>query len=299
MTIEKPTKEKIPSGEQSKSLIRIPHDGAETIEQHLERADIFVRTSNGGKNSKYTENEDGAAVIPGETPAVIVVDGVGSCKTGSFPAKFITENFEMLFNAGNKLADKAMKKIANEVFWLNVKRDRNKERKTGATAVIAAIHEKRHVEFSWIGDCKALTVRAGHALPEGTTRMHNVAAAATGDTWEYMFRPNKNIILRLIGNNPHTEMSQTETIEFQGEAGDTIIVASDGLWDVVSDYEIADMSSRYRGKELHDNLFDLALSRQNAEDMPFDVEVEQNLKIPLTVSENQADNITIAVIELK
>ncbi|MBU0545948.1 hypothetical protein KKA13_01705 [Patescibacteria group bacterium] len=174
-------------------------------------------------------------------------------------------------------------------------------------AVSVEIKKDGKVKLGWSGDSKAITLRDGEKLKEGATIMQNVAAKfVAGDAIEpedYFNSPYNNQITGALGLASTKGTDKPEIKEFQGQNGDRIILASDGVWDMVSEEEVQALSEQYTApQKLQEKIFQLALERNNAQ-QPFVIKTENKDGIMASVNMNakfgRGDNITVQVVELR
>lgn len=259
-------------------------------------ASISSSTTYGGPASKYkTINEDSYFYGVSQSLQLFsgVVDGAGGSKHGYL---------------GGKTANTSLSEVLHH--WSNVERafedaDRQVLRHAEggyATGVAITMDQTGFVTLAAKGDARALTLRNNEILQEGTTRIQSLVARKieNGELPPHSIHTakGKNIIYSVIGNKA---MPLYRT-EFQAQRGDQIVLASDGLWDIVSDYEIQCLGSKLRGLQLQSSLFMLAYERNNSES-GFDLEFTLNQfhSIQPFLLENgkcRGDNITIQVIEV-
>lgn len=261
-------------------------------------AKVFGISDFGGKGSKYNKvNEDsmfaGEVVDSDGCTVVGVIDGAGGSTMGRLASEIVNkELYQRLVRDGNNNPDlvTAMLETSEVV---------KKDSKGGyACAVMARINPDSKIELAWSGDSKAMTIRGGKKLDIGTTRMQNIAV-------EDLLKEGRDLsgfynheyghgITGVLG----ADSKKPEFLQFQGENEDQIIMASDGLWDVVSEHEVVELSKKYKGEQLRQQLFNLAFERNNSK-KDFTIEYDPNKKIPMRPKFGSGDNITIQVAEIK
>ncbi|HAT03357.1 MAG TPA: hypothetical protein DCS29_01080 [Candidatus Magasanikbacteria bacterium] len=329
-----------------------------------EQAVVDGRSHYGGPFSKYTEynrdaankkirtpenfietkNEDSILTVVGPDGALVtgVIDGAGGMGNGRQASRLVNEAVVGMIRAGETDLREAMidghARIENELSNGNT------------AAVIARIDRDRKVQLAYIGDSKAMTVRGGKKLEEGTTKMHNFAVEVvaqmrenpdlldlskedTQDHWARIFymghrravgddeelraffetiregyetgqifnSPIDHIISRSLGHGTADIHEQgPEQIEFQGQDGDIIVLGSDGLWDIVSEYEVEKWTAEEGGdaRKVQERLWKETFARGNA-DGPFDIEYApgQFMKKKKWKA-GSADNLSIEVVKI-
>jgi serine/threonine protein phosphatase PrpC len=221
-----------------------PHNDHTHIMTYANLATVTSTTTYGGPGSKYrTINEDSFffGINVNKSLIVGVVDGAGGSCFGYLAGKLANEALATkLYEGKNVIAAFA---AADEHVILNGKGGY-------ATGVAVEIDENRFVQIAAKGDTRAMTVRDGALVREGTTIIQSDVAKKIeqGILPPHAIHTAKgrNIIYSIIGNH---NMPLTSSA-FQAESGDQLVLASDGLWDVISDFEITQMAKKYCGHEL-------------------------------------------------
>ncbi len=166
-----------------------------------------------------------------------------------------------------------LKAVSGEADW--DKQDAKAREEGFACAVAVRVEPSGLATIGWAGDSKIMTVRNGKKLEEGTSQMQNYAVLDIECRFippqGYYTNAENNILTCMLGSRcfpvervlrrPSAEeilaRGGTESAEeryevphfarFQGRNGDQIVLASDGLWDVASGYEVAELAKKYRG----------------------------------------------------
>jgi len=260
------------------------------------QATVYSKTTFGGPASKYQDiNEDSYFFGINNNASVItgVIDGSGGSECGYLGGKIANQSLsqEMLVGKSLKKAFEA----ADANVLLNGKGGY-------AAGVVVEIDPSFTINIGSKGDAKALTIRNGKILASGTTKIQSLVAQRieAGELPSHAIHTHdkKHVIYSLIGD---VRLPLFVT-SFQGQPADTMILGSDGLWDVVSDYEIQHLTTLYQGKVLQDTIYSLAYQRNNAK-KPFIIHFGANEKhlIPPRFpmgTKCKGDNITVQVVEL-
>lgn len=260
------------------------------------QAQLITTTTYGGPGSKYKNiNEDSYFFgINKEFHFIAgVIDGSGGSKYGYLGGKLANEALAYQLHKGIGI-DRSFETADEYVVT---------QGKGGyATGVAVEIDENLKVQMGSKGDSRALTIRDGHLLKEGTTRIQSIVARKIeqGKLPAHAIHTasKKNVIYSIIGNRCLPLCQR----EFQGQADDMIILGSDGLWDVVSDYEALEMAKLLNGHQLQTALYLLAFQRNNSRS-EFQLEFnagQSHLIRPLFANGGKCrgDNITVQVIQL-
>lgn len=281
----------------------------EQQEFHLETTlgTVDGRTDYGGKGSKYYKEKDGKieaenqdslfAVADEDSLTVGVVDGVGGGGKGHLAGQLINE-------ALSKVVEKTSNKRGLGVIKEAFSQAQEKVVESGyageaaAAAALVKIENSGHAQLGWQGDSKVMTVRAGRKLADGTTTMQNFAAKQVEEgqveSKEFYNHPYNNVVMGAIGSTSEQD-SPPEYKTFKVKNGDQIVLASDGLWDIVSEYEVEQLAQKFSGQRLQQALYNLAYERGNAN--KFIIQHDENVQVP--VSQRKGDNIAIAVVEVE
>ncbi len=185
-------------------------------------------------------NEDRcrAVPIPGWGGIFAVFDGAGGMVEASMHADLA---LEVLIHHLRALPDetrftgaalRAAVQAADEAL-----RDHNARHLTpssGGTLALAMI--RGHVAWiAWVGDCRIWRWSGGRlaALTREHLLVHQLLAAGRITPEEVATNPYRSIVLRALVGSPG-EQSRPDTARVELSPGDTLILATDGLWQPVS-----------------------------------------------------------------
>ncbi len=290
-------------------------DGAFVIETGV--AFVSARSSDGGKESKYQGvNYDRAfgfrtVFEGGETALFGVLDGMADGIKTTNGVEDAVELFSKNFRAGYSLEESAElvnSDLAEKRSFLN-----------GSTGVLMQLggwdnDENKIVDplkatVVYAGDAKMLTIRDKEKLEGGTTKFQSLAQKDIDEgkilEKDLYNHPNLNVVLNSFGGGK-SELGGMGELSFDAKKGDKMIMASDGFWDVVSEYEAIELSKKYAGQALQDKLFQLAINRQGANDI-INIQHEQGVFIEKDMKHivnnrggvlKRADNVTVTVVEI-
>lgn len=199
--------------------------------------------SDPGRDPEKQINEDAVLVI--EAPfgvALAVCDGMGGHASGERASRAAVERVsEVLKNdAGEPLTQKlavALERAHADVYALGG--ELPIDQRPGSTAVVLAL-AGREAFVAHVGDSRAYRVRARKT--ERLTRDHSVVeallAAGAINAAQAETHPDANRITRALGIAPEIEPEVGPPLLV--EVGDTFILCTDGLSDLVSDAEIGE-----------------------------------------------------------
>ncbi len=263
------------------------------VERHIGKTllgRVDASTSIGGPRSKYEVNEDGFVIHANERElGVIVCDGAGGSGEGALATKIASETFQESMHEGDDLMD------AFDAISENVLRDGN-----GGYLAACALHALKRpdgvirVNVANSGDTKILTIRDGKRLDAGTTTLQNFGQSSVKagliEPWKYYTYKLQNQLTGSLGAGKTPEPPEFRAFDHQ--KGDQSLLAGDGLWDLMSEYEILQLAQKYRGRELQEKIFQTVFDRSNAG--TFDIQHSPDHTVRKT--QNKGDNITVVLI---
>lgn len=175
----------------------------------------------------------------------IVADGMGGHKAGDYASRYTIERVvaSVSRNTGEEPIA-IMKEAINKANELLVAESREDESKSGmgTTLVIGTIIGNK-LFVANIGDSRLYVVGQNmrqitrdHSLVDEMVRLGEINAD------EARVHPDKNIITRAVGTSDHVE---ADFFEVEITAGDTILLCTDGLTNMVRDDDILDIIKKY------------------------------------------------------
>ncbi len=272
-----------------------PYEG-QIFELNTKLARLSATTTYGGSGSKYQSINEASFFYGHSDQGTLfcgVVDGCGGSRSGYLGSRIATETLATQLissplSSSLFMADKNVNQYAQGGY---------------ATGVALVMTPEKKITLSSKGDCRALTIRQQEILRQGSTEPHNPVydAIQRGELPPQAMHTakNRNVVSSIIGD---VELPVYES-QFAGEAGDQIIIASDGLWDIVTEYEVLQLAQKLKGENLQRSLYHLALGR-NSSAYPYMIKFapHQDIVMPAMIQSNghkRGDNITIQVIEIK
>jgi len=289
--------------------------------------EIVICTDIGGSRSRYKVNEDNYFVLAQENLVGIgVLDGAGGSKNGllasqiataglsvSIPESPLAELFEKISElVGLYAHDGYIHDVDEEVI-----NTINGGYTAGVVALIRNFGGEKVVEIGASGDSKVLTLRRGsqgfYKAPEGTSAFQNMAQFEIDQgiypAADIYIHPKLNILIGALGLRGESYLSPTFStfIACPGD-GTRIILGSDGIFDVISEYELIQMANNFSNiSDFHRAAFNLAILRHSDTD-EFMIQHSKSYDIPKRVSSyeksgyvyvrNGGDNITLAAMDL-
>jgi PPM family protein phosphatase len=221
-------------------------------------------------------NEDALLVGEGEDETLFVVaDGIGGFEAGEVASSLAVDVLKDL------QPDEPFKAAIGEANRRIVAAGRGDEKLSGMGTTVVAIRfggkqGEPVVEVAHVGDSRAYLMRCGDMNP--ITEDHSLVAelVRSGDLTrdQAAEHPQKNLITRALGADEEVDV---DTAILPIEAGDRILLCSDGLSDMVSETGISEILA----------------------DSPDDPERAARALLSAALDAGGNDNITIVVVDVK
>jgi len=246
-----------------------------TSSPHNDTSSVEVVSSYYGSRTEIgnvrEHNEDSLTVLP---PLFAVADGMGGHEAGEIAS-------EITINTLNDLAPQSAdaEALARAVVAANLNVIKAPSQGVGregmGTTLTAAILEKERLVIAQVGDSRAYLLHNGSL--QQLTRDHSLMAdmieAGQLTEAEARVHPNRSVITRAIGSDPHM---QPDLYELNVETGDRLLLCSDGICGMIEDHEIASiMRQAPSAQSCADQLVEAALAAggfDNATAIVVDVE---------------------------
>lgn len=246
-----------------------------TSSPHNDTSSVEVVSSYYGSRTEIgnvrEHNEDSLTVLP---PLFAVADGMGGHEAGEIAS-------EITINTLNDLAPQSAdaEALARAVVAANLNVIKAPSQGVGregmGTTLTAAILEKERLVIAQVGDSRAYLLHNGSL--QQLTRDHSLMAdmieAGQLTEAEARVHPNRSVITRAIGSDPHM---QPDLYELNVETGDRLLLCSDGICGMIEDHEIASiMRQAPSAQSCADQLVEAALAAggfDNATAVVVDVE---------------------------
>lgn len=189
----------------------------------------------------------------------IVADGMGGHKAGDYAARFAIDVCVESVRTSTcaspiKALDQAVKLANSKVFE---KSEQNEEYRGMGTTMVLCFIEDGQLYVANVGDSRLYLL--GDGLNQVTEDHSYVAAMVrAGELTEEEARvhPDRNMITRAIGVSENVRI---DYFEVDLKAGDSILLCSDGLTNMVTDEEIRRILQQAGPREAVDDLIDRAI----------------------------------------
>lgn len=177
----------------------------------------------------------------------MICDGMGGHKAGDYASRYAVETIVNLAeNSHERNAEKILQagidKATKEIFDMA---NNNENMEGMGTTLVAAVVYKDTMKVANIGDSRLYLIRGksikqitvDHSLVEEMVRLGEIDRDSARN------HPNKNIITRAVGVGDEVE---ADFYDVPIQKGDTILLCSDGLSNMLEDEEIRMVSSAQR-----------------------------------------------------
>jgi PPM family protein phosphatase len=221
-------------------------------------------------------NEDALLVGEGEDETLFVVaDGIGGFEAGEVASSIAVDVLK------NLQPDESFKAAIAEANRRIVAAGRSDEKLSGMGTTVVAVRfggtqREPVAEVAHVGDSRAYLMRGGDM--KAITEDHSLVAelVRSGDLTrdQAAEHPQKNLITRALGADEEVDV---DTAVLPIEAGDRILLCSDGLSDMISEAEISELLA----------------------DSPQDPERVARGLLSAALEAGGNDNITIVVVDVK
>jgi PPM family protein phosphatase len=218
-----------------------------------------------------TNNEDSARFIRSSSPNVrrqkgflaIVADGMGGHAAGEVASKMAVETVAQSYYARDESVEDSLVfalSKANKDIWQKANSDTHKKG-MGTTCTAVVIRDK-NIYIAHVGDSRAYLYQNGRLIQLSTdhTYVQNLVNQGVITAEEADKHPDRNILTRAMGTNQKVEIDILTTPQ-HFEDGNRLMLCSDGLYDYLSNDEIASFMVVSRLNEAAQQMIDLAKKR--------------------------------------
>lgn len=195
-------------------------------------------------------NEDSIRVIRPTEPnelakrgiLVVVADGMGGHNAGEIASRLAVEVVVQRYSDDSKEPGKALAKSvehANRVILDAASKD---ARYTGMGTTCTALLLRGGLAYcAHVGDSRLYLVRGNDIflMTEDHSAVMDLVKQGTITADEARHHPDKNVIIRALGGRPDVEVAAWEK-PLSVRPGDTFLLCSDGLYDLIEDNELFD-----------------------------------------------------------
>lgn len=242
-------------------------------------------------------NEDACAdVALADGRLIVIADGMGGHEAGDVASKIVVDEVERHFKAteGGEPRERLYESIEAAHQQILSKAAQTGAEGMGST-VVACLIDDTAVYVGWVGDSRLYWFRDANVYDKTVdhTRVQRMLAAGILSPEEAKHHPDANVITRAVGHFPKDGDGEfkvdVKKDPLQIAAGDSLVLCSDGLYDLLEDDEIADIIGGLNAKDGaialirvanerggHDNITvsvvhfgqDMGASRHASQDLP-------------------------------
>lgn len=208
-------------------------------------------------------NEDSLIIIP---PLFAVADGMGGHEAGEIASEITVNTLAEL--APSHLDAEGLTAAVEAANYNVIKAPRQGIGRDGmGTTLTAAMLEGERLLIAQVGDSRAYLLHKGHL--QQITRDHSLMAdlieAGQITPEEARVHPNRSVITRAIGSDIHM---RPDIYELNVDAGDRILLCSDGLSSMISNNAIESIMRRQSdAQHCADELVTAALEKGGADNV--------------------------------
>ncbi|HWE99965.1 MAG TPA: protein phosphatase 2C domain-containing protein [Caulobacteraceae bacterium] len=224
-----------------------------------ERAFRFIDSAVTDVGRVRTVNED-SFVAAAQSGLWAVADGMGGHENGQKASRTVAEQlssveFQDDFDADSMTIADAVH-AANAAIWSEASAA---GKQMGSTAAALFVNGHRFAVV-WAGDSRVYLLREGslHRLTRDHTQVQEMVDRGYLTEAEAKNHPMSHVISRAVGVGPELEL---EAVADQVIGGDVFLLCSDGLYNMVSDEEIAHQLAQASPHGASKALVDAALER--------------------------------------
>jgi protein phosphatase len=182
-------------------------------------------------------NEDSSYA---RAPVFALADGMGGAAAGEVASQIAIESFEAGLPAGGTPEERLSVVVqrANRAIYDRAQAD---PRLDGMGTTLTSVYlDADHVALAHVGDSRAYRLRGGELTR--LTEDHSLVEELVKDgklTEEEAFEhPQRSIITRALGQEPIVEV---DTFSYPVKAGDVLMLCSDGLTDMLTERQVAEL----------------------------------------------------------
>lgn len=184
-------------------------------------------------------NEDSAAIMP---PGVaIVADGMGGYAAGEVASRLLVETVKQVLQATTPPWDEEVLRRAVEEANTAILHEARKSHACegmGTTATLVDYSDGAIAVWAHVGDSRLYLLRDGELrqITRDHSYVDDLVENGTITKEEARRHPKKNVLTRAVGVEAHVDV---DAGRFALQKGDVLLLATDGLTNMIGDAEIA------------------------------------------------------------
>lgn len=238
-------------GRSNPSLARLPASPSGTIPALPPTTDLRLRVaylSDIGRARDHQEDAVGvfvpadAATLAAKGQLLIVADGMGGHQAGEVASRLAVAEIQRAYYAGSNedLASSLAEAFAAAHTAIHEQAQRMPGERGMGTTAVAAVVRGRAVQIANVGDSRAYLLRAGAItqITEDHSWVARQVQAGILTPEQAVQHPQRNLITRALGKG---EAVAPDLFSGELQAGDVLLLCSDGLTRHVHDQELLDI----------------------------------------------------------
>ena len=170
----------------------------------------------------------------------VVADGMGGYKHGEIASKGATESIVTYLSSIEHVNEKELQKAINKANLFIKQKSEDLKSKIGAT-IAGAVMSKDSAHVFWVGDVKVLWIRNKEILFESKSHTLVNELAENGNIVNNIERYRHVVTRSISGSLKDGEIDYQFLTNLETE--DLILIFTDGISDIMSSYQIANIFS--------------------------------------------------------
>ena len=241
--------------------------------QMIEHAGLSEQGPTRPNNEDYITHgcPEDAAIRVAKGHLFVIADGVGGSLSGEVASREAADTLLRLYYESSRGVHKSLLEAFRQtnlrVYDLSQTVPEYRQMQTTLSAI--ALAEKRAV-IGHIGDTRIYLARRREIqqLTKDHSEVGELMRMQIITPEEARSHPRRNIISRSIGSSPFL---QADFRHVEVEIGDVFILCTDGLWEPVSEQEIAEVVAEYPPAMACRRLLDLAIERKTNDNLSIQI----------------------------
>jgi len=181
-------------------------------------------------------------------PLFVVADGMGGAQAGEVASRLAAETFSVGLPEGGTSEERLVARVLEANARIHKLSTEDRERAGMGTTLTAAYLDGEELAVAHVGDSRAYLWRDGeltrltrdHSLVDELVRRGKLTEEEAAE------HPQRSIITRALGPEPDVEV---DTRTYRAQAGDVLLLCSDGLTSMISEQLIAGILRGAEGLE--------------------------------------------------
>ncbi|MEW5919009.1 MAG: Stp1/IreP family PP2C-type Ser/Thr phosphatase [Gemmatimonadota bacterium] len=195
-------------------------------------------------------NEDSIRVVQPATPAevaergilVVVADGMGGHNAGEIASRLAVDVVVQRYGEDTKDPGRSLTRAIEKANRVIVEAAAADTRYKGMGTTCTALLLRGGLAYcAHVGDSRLYLIRSNDIflMTEDHSAVQDLVKQGTITQDEARHHPDKNVIIRALGGRPAVEVARWEK-PLSVRSGDTFLICSDGLYDLMEDDEMRD-----------------------------------------------------------